>query len=67
MSEPIVGKSRCLCIVSSIRNNKSKAWNKRTANWVLLTNYFGLGSTKAHEWCAWLGIDPDAHDAKGQP
>ena len=56
-------KSRYLCIVRNIRNKQSKAWNSRTMNWVLLSDYFGLGSTRAHEWCEWLGIEPDSHTA----
>jgi ribosomal protein S13 len=54
-------KSRYLCIFRNIRNNKSKAWNKRTANWALLVEFLGIGSTSAQKWCEWLGIDPDAH------
>lgn len=52
---------RYLCIVRSIRNNQSKAWNKRTMNWCLLVQYFGLGSTSAHEWCRRLGLDPEGY------
>jgi hypothetical protein len=56
-------KSRYLCIVRNIRNNQSKAWNSRNMNWVLLAKYFGLGSTMSHEWCKWLGIDPELYKA----
>ena len=56
-------KSRYLCIVRNIRNKQSKAWNSRTMNWVLLSDYFGLGSTLAYKWCEWLGIEPDSHTA----
>ena len=54
-------KARYLCICRNIRNNQSKVWNKRTMNWVLLTKYFGLGSTRAYEWCEWLGLHPEQY------
>jgi hypothetical protein len=57
-------KLRFICIVINIRNHQSRAWNQRTPNWVLLTNFFGLGSTSAYRWCRELGLDPDSHNGK---
>lgn len=65
--EKVKGNSaRYLCIIRNIRNKQSKAWNKRTMNWVLLRDYFGLGSTMANRWCEWLEIDPDEYQAEAK-
>lgn len=52
-------KNRFLCILRNIRNNQSKAWNKRNLNWQVLTNFFDLGGVTSYRWCDWLGIDPE--------
>ena len=54
---------RLLCVVRNIRSKNSKAWNKRTVNWVLISDYFGYGSTSATKLCNELGIDPDGFRA----
>jgi hypothetical protein len=55
---------RFLCIARNIRNHQSRAWNRRTANWVLLKEFFGLGATSAYRWCDHLGINPDEYEIK---
>lgn len=38
--------------------------HKRSPNWVLAMNLFGLGSTYAFALCRQIGVDPERRDDK---
>lgn len=56
-----ISDDRVRCIISNFRSSHSKAWNKRTLNWVAVRNLFGYGSGSASKLCQDLGIDPDGY------
>ena len=49
-------------IFYNVRKLKSKAWNKRTQNWIVVMEVIACGSTKAKQMCLQIGCDPYAYD-----
>ena len=51
-----------IIVLKNVRRLMSKAWNKRTANWILIKEVFGCGAARAYAKCQELNIDADGFD-----
>ncbi len=51
-------------ILSNVRRILSRAYNKRTPNWVLACEVFAVGSTSAMRICKEAEIDPSGYTIK---
>jgi len=53
-----------LNILKNVRRIKSKAWNKRNPNWVVVKVILGKGSGSSQSLCRLIGVDPDGFEFK---
>tara|TARA_R100001480_G_scaffold148290_1_gene147579 strand:+ start:394 stop:606 length:213 start_codon:yes stop_codon:yes gene_type:complete len=55
-----LSKTQLKMLLRNVREQHSKAWNKRSPNWVLIKNVLGKGSTTAFNFCKEIGIEADS-------
>ncbi len=48
--------------IIGLRHTHSKAWNKRTQNWVIVKHLVGCGMGASYKWCEKVGVDPDGYE-----
>lgn len=51
-------------VMQNLRLLMTKAWNRRTPNWVAVSRLTGHGSGMSCQFCRDLGVDPDAYEFK---
>lgn len=52
-------RARLRCLLYNARHMLHSRYASRP-NWSVVVDLFGVGSSKASDFCLWLGVDPDA-------